>query len=289
MRSFSIDACEAVCKSLDRKPKDHFTLFDSPSELADWGQANATKNQEWTQSSSRNFFGGDTAEMAYKKAREGDLSGVAASDALMTKFERFTFETGRKAWSDDVCGSIPNVPAFIAGHPLAMRRRTRQDSASAPVAIVADLTTSGGISAEQIAKRGAAILALVRILSSRRPVELWAGCMMDANRQDMSAVFCRIETSPLDLATAAYVMTSASFPRRLCYAIARKDGFSGGWPYDSHSTPQKHGAAMIAPAFAHVGQALYVPPIFYSDLATTDPEAWIEARLSELSPIDLAA
>lgn len=289
MQAFTLDTCEAVRKVTNRASKDYFTLFDAPAELADWAQANATGAVEWKQHDYANFFGGDTAETACRKAREGDLSGVEASDELLARFERFAFETGRRAWVDDVCGSIPNVPAFIAGHPLAMRRRVRQDSASAPVAIVADLTTSAGISAEQIAKRGAAILALVRLLSSRRPVELWAGCMMQGKEQGMSAVFARIETAPLDLATAAYVMTSASFPRRLCYATARKDGFAGRWPYGNYKIAQQHGAAMIAPAFSHVGQALYVPPIFTTDLAPTEPEKWIEARLSELAPVDLAA
>lgn len=286
MRKLSIPSLDHVAAGR----KDHFLTFDTPAELADYAQEKASNDPHITRAPST-FFGPDTGEQALKKARSGDLAGVAASDALLEKFERFTFETSRKAWADDVCGSIPNVPAFIAGHPLAMRRRIRQDSASAPVAIVADLTTSAALTADQIARRGAAILALVRILSARRPVELWAGCIMNARAQGLSAIFCRIETTPLDLATAAYVMTSASFPRRLCYGLAAVEhGFTGLWPYSNdYNAPKKHGLEIIRRALDHVTEALYVPPIHSNDLITTDPQAWIEARLSELSPVDLAA
>lgn len=269
---------------------DNYLTFDSPAELADYA-ADRAKNVRHLTRDPSGFTGPETGEQALQKARTGDLAGVPASDALLEKFERFTFETARKAWADDVCGSIPNVPAFIAGHPLAMRRRIRQDSASAPVAIVADLTTSATISADQIAARGAAILALVRILSARRPVELWAGCTMDARSQGLSAIFCRIETTPLDLATAAYVMTSASFPRRLCYGLATVEyGFFGLWPYNNdHNAPKKHGLQIIRRALEHVTEALYVPPIYADDLIATAPEKWIEGQLAALSPVDLAA
>lgn len=267
---------------------DNYLTFDSPAELADYAADRAADNSHLTRGPS-GFFGPDTGKEALRKARTGDdLAGVPASDALLEKFERFTFETARKAWADDVCGSIPNVPAFIAGHPLAMRRRIRQDSASAPVAIIADLTMSAMITARQIASRGAAILALVRILSARRPVELWAGCMMGAGvgDRDLSAVFCRIETTPLDLATAAYVMTSASFPRRLCYGLASAEhGFSGHWPYSNdHKAPKTHGLQIIRRALEHVTEALYVPPIYADDLIATAPEQWIEEQLAALSP-----
>lgn len=281
-----------VIQDIYQRPgaKDYFFMFDTPRELADFaktcgGRVNAHSPDQWA--------GNVTGLQAVKMAQEGDLSGVASSDAMLEKFERFTFETGRKAWSNDVCGSIPNVPAYVAGHPLAMRRRTRQDSAAAPIAVVVDLTTSGSITAEQIAKRGAAILALVRILSTRRPVELWAGTGLDADgRKNSVWTFAKIETAPLDLATAAHVLTHASFPRILCYEISRQHhGYTGGWPYGAGPKMQfrPHLSAIVAPAFTHTAQTLCLPPLFMADESVNYPEKWIEARLSELSPVDLAA
>ena len=52
---------------------------------------------------------------------------------------------------DDVVGSMPNIPAFLAGTPNAMRRRVRVDRDDAPVSIFMDLTSSAGISRETVA------------------------------------------------------------------------------------------------------------------------------------------
>jgi len=294
MQRFTVPTPDSVREalSLPRNTEDHFQLFDSPGELADYGQANALEHLVAQENRGPRgcWSGGLSTADACRTAREGDLSAVAASDALLSKFERFAFETGRKAWLDDVTGAIPNVPAFIAGHPLAMRRRVRQDSASAPLAIIVDVTTSSRVSARDIQRRGAAILALVRILSTRRPIELWAGTMLDAdNRRSAVHTFARIETSPLDLATACFALVHPAFSRHLCYGLACLHGFAGGWPYGAHARHRPHMAAILAPAFTHATQTLCLPPLHAADQSCTNPEAWLEQRLAELSPVDLAA
>jgi len=290
MREFSAPAPECVEKALGREATNHWLLFDNPGELADYAIRECPSNSNMN--ARTGFAGPHDAQETAKRTREGDLSCVEKADALLSRFERFAFETGRKAWLDDVTGAIPNVPAFIAGHPLAMRRRARQDSAAAPLAIIADLTTSAGLSTAQIEARGSAILALVRILSARRPVELWAGCMVGAGGcdRDLCAVFCQIESAPLDLARAAYVMTGAGFPRRLCYGIAEcRHNFRGGWPYNNTDASKQNLTAICAQAFHHASETLCIPPIHVRDLLVKSPEVWIEQKLAELSPVDLAA
>lgn len=289
MRRFSIDTCDAMQKVLGRKARDHFMMFDTPAELAQF--AHETSDYRVHRRYPDSWVGNVTGPQAVDMATRGDLSGVAASNELLTRFERFSFETGRKAWSDDVCGSIPNVPAFIAGHPLAMRRRIRQDSAAAPIAIVVDLTTSARISADQIKRRGAAILALTRALSARRPVELWAGTGLDAdNLKNAVWVFARIETAPLDLATAAHCLTHASFPRILCYDLSHKHhGYCGNWPYGTAMKFRDHMPQIIAPAFAHTAETLCLSSLHIADESVTNPEKWIESQLDRLAPVDLAA
>jgi hypothetical protein len=276
-----------VCKGRT----DKWRLFDTPSELADFADANCAHKHNYMQGGS--WYGGDNGRAATRKTRQGDLSRVPASDALMTKFERFAFDTERQIWADDISGGFPNVPAYLAGHPLAMRRRLRDESAGHPLAIIVDLTTSSGVSAKTIERRGAAILALTRILTMRRPVELWAGCMTgaDSGNKNLGAVFCKLETQPLDVATAAYVMTSAAFPRALCYAISGVEcGYSdGGWPYNDHSASRKHLPEICAQAFTHATETLCIPAIHISDDIADDPEGWIERKLSELAPTTLEA
>lgn len=260
--------------------KTHYILADSLSEMADCVLARA---KELGGASS--WSGGLTNAQAAQTMRSGDLSRVGPSDALLTRFERFAFATPTKAWRRDVAGSVPNVPAFLAGHPQTMRRRVRLVSAGAPLAIIVDLTTSANIDAADIEKRGAAILALVRILSARRPVELWAGAFTGADAgRNGCAMFARIDTSPLDLARAAFAMVSPAYPRRALYALARTRGFSGGWPYGSHDASRRFLDDIVRPAFPHMGDVLAIPAAHEHDAIHRDPVGWIEGTLAALDP-----
>lgn len=283
MRAFTVPAHPKLAKRFGAR-KDHWMLFDTPAELAAWAVANCSTGSHWDRRA--NDWHGESSDDAARLTTSGDLSRVARSDALLGRFERFAFETTRKAWRDDIAGGFPNVPAYLAGHPLAMRRRAPAESAAAPLAVVVDLSTSAGISADAIERRGAAILALVRMLAMRRPVELWAGTGLDADRrQNASLIFCKLETAPLDLATAAYIMTSASFPRALCYNIGHvAHNFGGGWPYGDAST-RHHFAEMCAAGFTHADALLAIPAAHNDDAIGKDPEGWIERKLAELAPV----
>jgi len=146
------------------------------------------------------------------------------------------------------------------------------------------------ISASDLERRGAAILAIVRVLSARRPVELWAGTMTDAdNRKNASAHFSRIETAPLDLARAAFVLVSPAFPRQLCYGASKADGFDGGWPYDSNRVSRHHMADIIRPAMPHISEFLAIPGAHETDQIHKSPEDWIETTLASLDATEDAA
>lgn len=292
MRSLTLPSPDAVRKSLSRKSLDHWRLFDTVAELGDFAQANCSGRKNYDRKGDADFFGPHTGDECARFARDGDLSRVAASDALLERFERFAFETERLRWTDDVCGGFPNVPAYLAGHPLAMRRRIADRDGASPVAVIVDLTTSWSITPETIARRGAAILALVRLLSMRRPVELWAGVMTSAapHEENLCGVYAKIETTPLDVATAAFVMTHPGFSRRLCYAIAdREAGYRSHWPYSDNKVSRGNMQAICAQAFTHATETLCIPPAHADDKINADPEGWIEARLAELAPTQLQA
>lgn len=287
MREFTTANHPTVAKRCG-KAKDHWLLFDSPGELAAYAVATCRGGKHWD--ATADSWRGESSDDAARLTQQGDLSRVARSDALLERFERFAIETERKRWTDDVCGGFPNVPAYLAGHPLAMRRRIADRDGGAPLAIVLDLSSSASITAGAIERRGAAILALVRILTMRRPVELWAGCALDADRRtNASLIFTRIDTTPLDLARAAYVMTSAGFARSLVYNIGHaKHAFSGGWPYGDASSRHVF-AEMCAAGFTHADHVLAIPAAHKEDAIEKDPEGWIEARLAELAPVQLEA
>jgi hypothetical protein len=222
-------------------------------------------------------------QAACDMAKTGDIKLVEKSDKLLSQFERFSFDAPLKAWQRDVAGQRPDVPAFIAGHPAAMRRRVRLVSQAAPLAVLVDLTMSAGVSNSDIERRGAAILALCRILAGRRPVELWAGCMTDANGKDACAMFARIDTAPLDLARAAFAMVGPAFPRQMLYSLARgAHGFQGHWPFSNHNVGRQYFADIMRPALPHVGEVLAIPAIHISDDISQNPEKWIAETLAKL-------
>ena len=218
----------------------------------------------------------------------GDHSQVAKSDEYLTRLESLIkIDTHAMRWQDNVSGSIPNVPAYIAGHPLAMRRRTRESSEFSPLAIVVDTTISAGIDKDTIQKRGAAILALVRLLGSVRPIELYVACGVGTTTGGANWIFARINTSPLDLASAGFALCHPTFPRGICYEIARRsqDGFNGQWPYNDHDTSVKHFHDICQRWLPHVAEFLALPGAHYNDPAATDPEQWIKEKLAIFAPM----
>jgi hypothetical protein len=291
IREFTLDTPESVRKALHIKTetRDHFVLADSLADLGREAPSLAPAEAYERISDETEWYGGVTFDEACQLAKFGDVKLVAKSDKLLAKFERYAFETAGKGWRNDVTGGLPDVPAFIAGHPLNMRRRTRLDSAAAPIAIIVDTTISAAIDSKTIMRRGAAILALVRILAGRRPVELWAVSQVDAKDGGCATVGARINTTPLDLGTAAFALTHPAFPRRLCYSMARKYGFSGSWPYRKHGESRDCMVDMLRPAMPHVTECLFMPGMHVADQAANKPELWLEQKLAELMPHDLAA
>ena len=212
----------------------------------------------------------------------GDLSGVEPSDAFLSAMEREVFVSRKYRTIDDMCGGVPNIPNYLAGLPQQMRRRVRTTNQVAPLAIFADLTSSGGISAEDVRKRGCAILALVRLLANLRPVELWAFTGLGSHRKAAYTVV-RVETSPLDLARAAHVLTCPSVSRGIGYGLSQERFHSGGgWPYgDGCKLQRQHGAAIMARVADPGSDVLFIPPVYLYDDSIKNPAKWVHDKLAE--------
>lgn len=270
--------------------KDLVITFDSLSEFVDYAQAAPAPQHIREKTSGRSWDGGQSYDDAAKLARAGDISRVAASDAFMNRlediigFERQTFRT-----VDAVSGGVPNIPALIANQPLAMRRRQRVISEQAPLNVVVDLVSSGGIDASKLEKRGAAVLALVRLLSAVRPVNLYAVTAAkpwDQNRYASAGFAVRLDTAPLDIARAAHVFGSPAFARNLIYRLTSYeahgnwdiDGLS--WPFDDVNFYRANGAHYWERALG-AGECLFMAPPYLNDMAIDDPERFIKEKIAE--------
>ena len=222
---------------------------------------------------------GDTSEGLMRKAELGDNTLVAESEKFLASIEdQIPLSRG---WRnvDDVVGAIPNVPAFLAGHPQHMRRRERTARDNAPLMIYMDLTSSAMIDAKDVQKRGIVLLALVRMLVEHRPVELWVGTSKGESRRYgggvSGTVAWRIDTAPMDLARAAYHIGSSAMSRGFGYGLDDSlHQTGGGWPfgdYMSHRHFEKRLRDVV-----DFGELLYIPPIYGNDELVDKPVQWLK-------------
>jgi hypothetical protein len=120
-----------------------------------------------------NFTGASKTATIDALTNGAPAAAVAKSDKMLADFEQvIRVETSRFETVNAVAGGVANVPAFLAGHPMAMRQRRRVDSALGPLTVLVDVTTSAHISEQTIERRGIAVLALIRALAAVRPIDL---------------------------------------------------------------------------------------------------------------------
>ena len=223
---------------------------------------------------------GETREGFERHVRLGDESLVEESDKFLSRIEDLVPQSRGWRTIDDVAGSVPNVPALLAGHPLAMRRRQRVDRDNSPLAIYMDLTSSGGIGSSDVQRRGVALLALTRLLVSHRAVTLWVGASL--GKYGVSGtVAWQIDTAPLDLARSSYHVAATSMSRLFGYTLNRSVlGTGGSWPFNNYELHCRTARERLMPMLG-AGELLYVPPIVLHDALTKDPVGWVRRTMAE--------
>lgn len=264
--------------------EDNLAVCDMPGfiEFCD----KSTRNRG---SSRDSWYGGMGFDKSLDCVRSGDLAGVPASEQYLKAFENLVPATKAFQVFDSVVGGIPNVPAYIAGMPLNMRQRRRTVKSTAPICVMADLTSSAGVSADDVRKRGCAILALVRLLSAIRPIQLWAVVALGSHRK-RNTVAARLNTAPLDLARAAHVLTHPSVSRCLSYgALETVFNSYGQWPYGSIENHRSCAAATYKEHLCPGSEAIFVPPVFLTDDSIKAPEKWLREMLQRYGGMPQAA
>ena len=133
-------------------------------------------------------------------------------------------------------------------------------------------------------KRGAAVLALLRLLSEKRPVSLWLGTSLgtggNSKFNDMGTVLFPVETAPLDLARSAFALCHASVSRAMCYGISRLDINSNGqWPYDSERSSRLYMHKSISRLFPDT-DVMVINSAHIDDPLLGDPAKWLADMLA---------
>jgi hypothetical protein len=197
-------------------------LFSSPRALVD-----ATKGQHMNGDAS---WIGESKEDYIRRTSTGDVSRVPQAEKLLEKIEPELDREGL-VWHNDMVGAFPDVAAFLANEPECMRRRLRTEDDRSPLKVWVDVASSAQISWEDLLPRGIAALALVmQLIRNGRAVELWTFASLHGRTNGQTVPCVQMCTTPIDIASVAYCLTSQGFSRGVCYAAARQhNGFNGQW------------------------------------------------------------
>lgn len=261
--------------------------FSSPAEF---GEFCLVKNITYDGDNHGKWTGFLKAAEAAKLAITGDDSHVASAEKMLEKFNTH-IETSSFMDMPSVAGCYPCVPEALMGEPECMREPMEVSSEHAPMTIVVDTACSASVSARQMETRGIAILAVVMALSASRPITLKTVSVSSGfkNKEGdkYAIVAVDLPTTPIDLATAAYVLTHVGYTRNLKYGYASKYlGFDDGkWPtfkgvvYGKVQTVEYQ--ENVKKYMELEGEVLMIPAAFSEDGVIENPEEWIQSILDK--------
>lgn len=260
--------------------------FEDAAECAAHMRANMSEpnGSEWDRA--RGWYGGESPAQAAQYATSGNDALVKLAEQFLSKIEAGGIETERGEWLPSACGAYPVVGDFIAGRPDPMRRRYHVAGERAPVRVYVDSTSSGGIDAEALQQRGAALLAFVMALMQERPVELWQITSLDAKGycQNYAALAVRAPTTPLNIGVCAHLLTSQAWVRGIGYGWLMQEAKSGGgWGWGRPPMNPKDKARyerLSREALRMEPQDVFVDAIVLDDPLTDRPVEWINERLA---------
>jgi hypothetical protein len=230
---------------------------------------------------------------AYRVVHDGMRHGSpelsVLADKFLTKFEDEIFTSPANRVTDDVIGAVPNVGAYLAGNPMNMRRKVRTASETAPLAIFLELTGSAGVSSPQMVQRGSAMLALARLLTNTRPVELWTLTTYGAHGL-LQMIACKIDTAPLDTARASFQLCGP-YMNSVFHTVSNEESQharngrsqNNGWAYGVPDLERKWSGEILR-RIIHPGMTLvHMPAVSAHDPSVNNPEQWVRDMLRQYS------
>jgi hypothetical protein len=222
---------------------------------------------------------GDTWEAALQKALRGDTAKVARAEQLLSKLEA-NIELKTRQWVGTVAGAFPSVPDYLSGHPESMRRLTELESDQTPLRVFVDIVASASLTADQMERRGIAVLAVAMALTASRPVELWTCSALDG-ADGFTNVMIRIASAPLQLSEACAALCNPATARALLYALCHKlNHHQGGWAKTGHT---EAGLRKMLGTYCQPTDLVIKPTHANDEEIIQDPVAWLNQTLKQFS------
>lgn len=246
-------------------------------------------------------WGGPIWPKALEKLERGDATRTGMVNSLYDEITvDLTPTSGRNIIGPAIVGFVPNVPAYLAGQPETMLARQVIEDMShlAPLRIFVETSVSCNLTATQLINRGVATLAFTMLMNTVRPIELYllSSWSTDEGYGDgYAGVAChvvRVETKPLDISRAAWMLTDPGYARRLSFSAAKHLM----WPKlikksraRRDTMPLAWGAAYGHQYVINMEQALKTEPQDLiivggyggNDLMLNDPKAWVNQMIDK--------
>lgn len=236
-------------------------------------------------------WGGVNYDGALKDLLYGSIDRAVLAQKLFDDVVQANVETlGRDIITSSVVGQFPNVPAVLAGMPenMLIRSTTAEKSQYAPLKVVVDLFASYAITQQQFIRRGVAALAFTMVMNTIRPVDLYVAITGGSAFLSRSSVahIIKVDSKPLDLPRAVWMVSDPSFFRRLGFCSIMHELR----PYQTMSWATKNYPDDCIPCSSRVGrewlnldpQDVYLERMLYGDtLAVTDPMQWVNNMIKQ--------
>lgn len=258
-------------------------VINARNSKGDWNHV--VNDESWT---------GETFDQALKTANAGGrLDQVKDAENLLLKLSA-DLPDQKQVWTSDMAGDYVVVPDYVAGIPEHFRRKVWDESRNVPIRVFYGIVCSAGISWENMMKRGTTILALAMKLAEERPLEFWVyaglgGRYSHYGQNDEPGdihIMTRINTTPLAMAEATYMLTSQGFNRGLNYTFGYEFGFDGEWPKTFNRSNPLDTTAIRKVLKANDWDVV-IPAAYLSDEPIyTKPLEWLNEKLAECRKID---
>lgn len=291
--------------------------FDSVADQAEYADAKVTGSVR--REAEREFSWSDVRtdwQGFINLAKVGTEENAEQAMKLLEKFDLSSETTGRH-YAPNVCGAYPVVPEYLAGNPENMRSMVYVTDELQPIRVFVGTTSSAGVSAELLETRGIAILALVMSIAKIRPMALYLCTPIGACRtndgEDYAMTVTKVNTSPLDLASATFALTHPGYSRCLSYKISQamsegyitkpdgtpyRRGSYGSWAHvrgkdgkiygDYHDRSHPVYIARMREILGMEPQDIWVPEVTMEHIedVTNDPVDWVRRMLAKVNELD---
>lgn len=218
--------------------------FDDWTDFVEAAVKNATPNGKARQGNTE--WAGATFDEAVKLATEGWRTNIELVNVLLEAVRERLADVIDFSWERavDMTGSEPDVDRYLAGELECMfdDTPTIAPHKGKALTMIVDCTITRKITAEEIFKRGAAIIALVQTMTMLGlELEIWVDMTVDSRqrRGKRMVTLVRVHKAgePMDMDRVSYALGHPSMLRRLYFGVmegeekALKDDFgfySGG-------------------------------------------------------------